>query len=248
VLEEDVGHGGGVGTDLLGVGLEGWVGGLLEGNGDTGNSVVVGSTLASGEDGGVDTSLNVGLLVLSEENETGSGTTEGLVGGGGNDITELEWRGLLTGGNETGDVGHVAQQVSALGIGDLAQPSVVPVTGVSRTSANEETGLVKVGVGLKLRVVDDTGGWVDSVWERLEVDGRSGDLLLGGVVAVSQVTSVGETETHDTVLGVDEGGERGEAGISRVRKPRRYTTSIYSRPPPTLQSDLNDTHLAVDPE
>lgn len=39
VGEEDLGHGGGVGSDLLGVGLEGGVGGLLEGNGDTSNGL-----------------------------------------------------------------------------------------------------------------------------------------------------------------------------------------------------------------
>jgi hypothetical protein len=39
VLEEDLGHGIGVGADLLGVGLEGRVGSLLEGDGDTGNGL-----------------------------------------------------------------------------------------------------------------------------------------------------------------------------------------------------------------
>lgn len=52
VLEEDLGHGICVGSDLLGVGLKRWVGGLLEGDGDTGDglvseSAVVKSTLVS---------------------------------------------------------------------------------------------------------------------------------------------------------------------------------------------------------
>jgi hypothetical protein len=41
VLEEDLGHGGGVGSDLLGVGLESWLGSLLKGNSDTGNGLIV---------------------------------------------------------------------------------------------------------------------------------------------------------------------------------------------------------------
>jgi hypothetical protein len=171
----------------------------------------VGSTLASREDGSIDPGLHVRLLVLAEEDETSTGTTEGLVGGGGDDVAELEGARLLAGGDQTRDVGHVGKEVGALGVGDLAKPSVVPVTGVSGTTADEETGLEEVGVGLELRVVDDTGGRVDSVWERLEVDGRSGNLLLGSVVTVSQVTSVRETETHDSVLGVDERSECGEA-------------------------------------
>jgi hypothetical protein len=41
VLEEDLSHGDGVGSDLLGVGLERWVGSLLEGDGDTGDGLDV---------------------------------------------------------------------------------------------------------------------------------------------------------------------------------------------------------------
>lgn len=174
----------------------------------------MGSTLASGEDGGVDSSLNVGLLVLPEEDETSSGTSQGLVGGGGDDITVLEWRALFTSGNKTGNVSHVGKKVSSLSIGNLPQSRVIPISGVGGSTTNEQSGLVEVGVGLELGVVDDTGGGVDSVWERLEVDGRSGNLLLGSVVTVSQVASVRETETHDSVLGVDERSEGGEAGIS----------------------------------
>jgi hypothetical protein len=98
--------------------------------------VVVGSTLASGEDSGVDPGLDVGLLVLPEEDETSSGTSESLVGGGGNDITELERRALLTSGNETRDVSHIGKEVSSLSIGNLPQSRVVPVSGVGGTTTN----------------------------------------------------------------------------------------------------------------
>lgn len=216
VLEEDLSHGGGVGADSLGVVLEGGVGSLLEGNGDTGNGVVVGSTLACGEDGSVDTGLEVLLLVLAEEDETGTRTTEGLVGGGGDNVTELEGRVLLGSGNETRDVGHVGHQVCTLAVGNLAETLVLPVTGVGGTTANHKSGLEEVGVGSELLVVDDTGLGVDTVWEGLEVDGRSSDLLLGGVVTVSKVTTVGETKTHDTVLGLDESSEGSKVG-SRSR-------------------------------
>jgi hypothetical protein len=99
VAGEDLGNSAGVGNDLLGVCAPFGLSGLLEGDGDTGNGlhesesdftnvlpcthVVVGSTLASGEDGGIDTGLEVSLLVLAEEDETGTGTTEGLVAGTG---------------------------------------------------------------------------------------------------------------------------------------------------------------------
>jgi hypothetical protein len=200
------------------------------------------STLASGEDGGVDPGLNVGLLVLAEEDETSTGTTQGLVTGnvstglirilehlrgGGDNVAELEWRALLSSSDQTRDVGHVAHEVGTLSIGNLPETSIVPVTGVGGSTADEQSRLEEVGVGLELRVVDQTGFGVDTVWERLEVDGRGGDLLLGGVVTVGKVATccrvktmiygctiwltIGETETHDTVLRVDESSECGKA-------------------------------------
>jgi hypothetical protein len=64
--------------------------------------------------------------------------------------------------------------------------------------------------------VEETGTWLDTVRERLEVDGRSGDLFFGGVVTVGQVTTVWKAETHDTVLRVDQSGKRGEAEGERT--------------------------------
>ena len=116
--------------------------------------VVVGTSLTSGEDGLVDPLLNVGLLVLSEEDQTSSGSSQSLVGGGGDNVTEVERRAVLTGSDETGDVGHVAHEVRTVGIGDLPQPGVVPVSGVSRGTTDEESGLVQSGVGGQLLVVD----------------------------------------------------------------------------------------------
>lgn len=96
LLEQGGGEGLGVGNDLLGVQLELGAGSLLEGDGNTGDGVVVGASLDGGEDSLVDTALKIltlldlGILVLAEEDQTGTGTTEGLVGGGGDDIAVLE--------------------------------------------------------------------------------------------------------------------------------------------------------------
>jgi len=100
VLHELSGDGLSVLDDLGSVLLEFGSGSLLESDGDTGDGlhsireselsirlqseglrtdVVVRSTLASREDGIVDTLLNVGLLVLAEEDETSTGTTKSLV-------------------------------------------------------------------------------------------------------------------------------------------------------------------------
>lgn len=178
----------------------------------------MGSTLTGREDGLVDSLFHVRLLVFSEEDQTGSRTSESLVSSGGDHVTVLERRVLFTGSDQTGDVSHVAQEVRTVGVGNLSQSLVVPVSGVGGSTTNDQSGLVQASVGSELFIVDQTGSGGDSVRERLEVDGRSGNLLLGGVVAVSQVTTVRETQTHDSILRVDQGGESGKVGgRTRVR-------------------------------
>lgn len=108
-----------VGNDLAGVLLEGWVGGLLEGDGNTSNGVVVRTTLASREDGSVNLGLNFRLLVLSEEDDTSSRTSQRLVSSRGDNVTVFKGVVLLLGSNETRDVGNVGHQVGAIGLGSL---------------------------------------------------------------------------------------------------------------------------------
>lgn len=70
-----------VGHDLFRVGFPGRVGSLLESGGDTGDGIVVRATLAGGEDGVVHALFEVGACgaVFAEEDETGTGTTEGFM-------------------------------------------------------------------------------------------------------------------------------------------------------------------------
>jgi hypothetical protein len=202
----------------------------------------VGTTLACREDGSVDPRLKVGLLVLTEEDEAGTGTTEGLVCGGGDDVAVLEGRALLAGGDKARNVGHVRKEVGALTVGNLAETGVIPVAGVGRTAANDEARLEEVGVRLELGVIEDTSRRVDAVRERLEVDRGGGNLLLGRVIAVGQVTTIREAETHDTVLRIDEGGEGGEAELSAMEiSQSTQIAAVDAR-------QLEDTHFAVEPE
>ena len=70
-----------VGDDLLGVRLPRRLGRLQERGRNAGDGVVVRAALAGGEDGLVDAPLEVGSLVtvLTEEDQSGAGTTQGLV-------------------------------------------------------------------------------------------------------------------------------------------------------------------------
>lgn len=197
--DKSVGESPGVGDDLLSIGLPLRSRDLEEGgsNGsdglreDTsvkarrtldlnGTHVVVGTTLTSGEDSIVDALLEVRSIgvILPEEDETSTGTTEGLVGGSSNNIAILEGVVQLLGSDETRSVGNVGHEPSTLLVSDLTELSIVPVTGVSRSTADDETGLENFGLGGKASIVYEVGVGGNRVGVGLEVDGRRSHLLL----------------------------------------------------------------------
>lgn len=185
LLELDL-EGLGVGDDLLLVGLELGSLSLLEGDSQSGDGVVVGAALVAGEDGEVNGVLQVierllaglgvdGADTLAEEDHGTTGATERLVGGGGDNVSPLEGRGNGLGGNETGDVGHVDNEVGANRVGNLAHALVVDQAAVGGSTGDENLGTVQDGVLLELVIVDDAGLQVDTVGHGLEVGRDSGD-------------------------------------------------------------------------
>lgn len=176
----------GVGDNLLLVSLELGGGSLLESNGQGGDGVVVRATLVSREDGEVDGVLEVveSLLAslginradaLAEEDHGTAGTTERLVGGGGDNVSVLEGGRDNLGGDETRDVSHIDNEVGTHGVGNLAHALVVDETAVSRGTGNEDLGAKENGILSQLVVVDDAGLDVDSVGHGLEVGRDGGD-------------------------------------------------------------------------
>lgn len=176
----------GVGDDLLLVGLE--LGGLslLEGNSQGSDGVVVGATLVTREDREVDGVLKVveGLLAglgvdgadtLAEEDHGTTRATEGLVGGGGDNVSPQEGRGDGLSGDKTGDVSHVDNEVGTDRVGNLAHALVVDQTAVGGSTGNKHLGAVQDGVLGKLVIVDDASLEVDTVGHGLEVGRDSGD-------------------------------------------------------------------------
>ena len=180
----------GVLDDLLLVELEVLRLGLLERNREGGDGVVVGATLVAREDGEVDrtleiverllASLGVGLAyTLAEEDHGTTGSTEGLVGGGCDNVAVLEGRLVDASSDKTRDMGHVHQEVAANLVGNLAHAGVVNLTAVSGGTGDEHLGTVHEGVLLKLIVVDEAGVEVYAVGESLKVCGNSGDPISG---------------------------------------------------------------------
>mmetsp|Transcript_12950 Transcript_12950/g.27501 ORF Transcript_12950/g.27501 Transcript_12950/m.27501 type:complete len:464 (+) Transcript_12950:200-1591(+) len=210
-------QGGGVGLHLFGVGVKFGSHNLKELGGHARDLMFVGSSLKGGENGLVDLVFE-SALVLAEEDHARAGSAEGFVGGGGDDVAELEGGGLLLGGHESGDVGHVHEKEGAVVVGDFAEFSVVPIAGVGGSTADDHGGFEEGGVAGELIVVDEAGGGVDLVGEGFEVDRGGADglaraLLLGvGVESVRQVSARGEVKSHDTVVRAEECGVHGKVG------------------------------------
>ena len=121
--------------------------------------------------------------------------------GGGHDVAKVEGLRLLLGGDEAADVRHVHHEHRAALVGDLAELGVVPVARVRRAAANQHLRPEVHRLLLELNVVDQTGGGVELVRQRLKEDGRRADLFhAGGVVAVREVPAGGQIEAHDAVV------------------------------------------------
>lgn len=174
----------GVVDNLLLVGLELGRGCLLEGDSQSSDGVVVGTTLVTGEDREVDGLLEVvhGLLASlgvdgtntpAEEDHRATRTTERLVGSGSNNIGVEERRGDHTRSDEARNVSNVDDQVSANEISDLAHPRVIDQAAVGRGTGHQNLGPVQDHVLLELVVVNDASLKVNTVGHGLEVGRNS---------------------------------------------------------------------------
>lgn len=180
--------------DLLLVGLELGVSSLLEGNSESGDGMVVRTTLVTREDGEVDLVLEIvesllarlgvdGANTLAEEDHGTTGTTEGLVSGGSDNIGVEEGGGNNTGGDEPRDVGNINDEVGANGVSNLAHALIVDEAAVGRGTGNENLGAEELGILLELVIIDDAGLEVHAVGHGLEVgrdsrDSREGRRML----------------------------------------------------------------------
>ena len=221
---------------------------LLEGNGERSDGVVVGSTLVAGEDGEVDGALEVvkdllaGLSIsladaLAEEDHGTTGTTERLVSGGGDNVAVREGRLVDASGDETGDVSHIHHEVAADLVSDLAHAGVVDLTAVGRGTGDQDLGAVHQSVLLELVVVDEAGFEIDAVGEGLEVRGNGGDLPLGSLVAVGQVTTVGQVKTHKPFVRPHDGLVDLEVG-GRTRQALDVDTPLLTVETKSLEGAL----------
>lgn len=213
----------GVQKDVLLVCLELWALGLLQRNGESSDGVVVRATLVAWEHGRVYTVLEVvHLLLLSlgvdlanpltEKDHGASWPTERLVRGRGDDIGEWEGRWDDSGSDEARNMGHVTEEIRSSLVCDFAETLVVEESGVSGCACNNELWSVEHSELLQLHVVDQPRLLVQAVWKSLEVFRNGRDLLRRRLITVGQMPTVGQVETHNPIMNIENSGIRIQVG------------------------------------
>mmetsp|Transcript_6653 Transcript_6653/g.14717 ORF Transcript_6653/g.14717 Transcript_6653/m.14717 type:complete len:320 (+) Transcript_6653:358-1317(+) len=190
-------------------------------SGNTGNLMLVGSSLKSGENGLVNLVLE-STFVTTEEDHTGTRSTERLVGSGGDYITVLKGRLLLLGSHKSRNVSHIHHEKSTVVISNLTEASIVPITRIGRSPSNNHGRLEKGGITLQLIIVDNPRSLIDLIRQTLKVHRSSTNrlprsLLLGiRVESMSQVSTTWKVQSHDTIMRTEQS--------SIHRKIRRTST------------------------
>ena len=194
----------GVLDDLLGIGLELRLEGLAEAHGFSGDDVLQRAALGAGEHGGVDLLVD-GLIVA--QNQAAPGTTESLVGGGGDHVCIGDGGGMDSGGHQSGDVGHVHHQIGAHLIGHLAELGKVDDPRIGAGAGDDQLGLALPGLLGHSLVVD---GLVLA-----QAVGDDVEILAGNVdgAAVAQMSSVSQIHAQHRVAGLHQGKEGSQVGV-----------------------------------
>ena len=139
---------------LLRIQFKLWGRGLQELRGHTRDGIVVRTPLERGENGKVNFVFKPKFLVFAEEDQSRPWASQTLVRRGCDNVGVFEGVVHYVGGNETTDVCHVHQQVSTNAVCDLAKARIVPLSGVSRGTSDEDLRLEDCSLGFKLVVVN----------------------------------------------------------------------------------------------
>ena len=204
-LDEHLGHGLGVVDDLLLVGLELRLHGLLEAHRLGGDDVHQRAALGTGEYGGVELLLD--LFVGLGQDQAATRATQSLVGGGSDHIGEGNRVRVQTGGDQASDVGHVDEQQRTDLVGDGAKAREIQGLGVGGKPGDDDLRLVLHGQALDLVVVDQPGSGVQAVLHGVVEFARGRHLG-----AVSQVAAVGQAHAEDSVAGIEQRQVHGAVG------------------------------------
>ena len=189
---------------------------LTEGNSLGSDDMLQRTALLSGEDGRVQqlrhllhdtlrSGVTPGIVeVLTHQDNTATWTTQGLMGGRGNDVCILHGIVEQTSSNQTSGMCHINHQQGAYLVGNLTHTLVVPLTTVSTTTTDNQLGFVLQGQLLHLVVIHTTRLLVQIITNRVIQD--TGGVDVG---TMREVTAVVEVHTHEGVAGLQNSQKNG---------------------------------------
>ena len=102
-------------------------------------------------------------------------------------------------GNQAGNVGHINHKNSADFVSDVREQLEVDGTGISRSTGNDQLGLILLSHVPDLVVVNEAGFVVHIIGDNIIV--LTGDI---GGAAVGQVAAVSQAHAHESVAGLQE--------------------------------------------
>ena len=130
------------------------------------------------------------------------------MGSGGDDVGVFARVGMQSGGDESGEMGHIDEEDGANGVADFAKALEVPDAGISAASGDDHFRLVlfgQAGEGFEIDALVLLAGLVGD-----DVIGLAGKVEL---VAVGEMAAMIEVEPHDDVAGVQDSGISGLIGL-----------------------------------
>ena len=204
-FDEHFGHGLGVFHHLLLVDLELRLQRFLEADRLGRDHVLQRAALSAREYRGVQLLLDLG--VGASEDQAATWTAQGLVGGGGDHVGERHRVRVDAGGDQTGHVGHVDEQVGTDLVGDLTETWEVEDLRVGGETGHDHFRLVLDRQALDFVVVDQAVG-IDTVLNgvvQLAGGGNAG--------TVGQVAAVGQAHAQDGVAALQQGQVNGRVGL-----------------------------------
>ena len=218
--DELLAHGGGVEHYLLLVLLVFRLHGLVEGHGLCCNHVLKRTALDAGEHAGVedcahhlDFALRSGEApgvreVLAHEDDTATGTAKSLMGCRCDDMCVLHRVLEKACGDEAGSMGHIDPKDCAYLVCNCAHALIVPLAGISRSTADDELWLAFKGLALHFIVVYASGFRIQAVC--YGVIKKTAGIYRR---TVGEVAAHGQVKTHEGVAGLEDGHCYGHVGL-----------------------------------
>ena len=107
---------------------------------------------------------------------------------------------------------HIGVQVSTDLVTNISESLVVKITWISRVASDDKLWLELHGGSFQSIIVDDTGIEADLVLLALEELGRCRDLSGFGVESVSEMTTLCQVKSHQTIAGLEKSSVNGQVG------------------------------------